>query len=348
MSLPFSVACCRGSDGCTRLSPRQNGNLDRLQAVVSDAQATIALTTDSILSTVERRFADWQGLANLNWLCTDELNADMAADWRFPDVGSDTLAFLQYTSGSTSSPKGVMLTHGNLLHNLSMIEQSFGTKKQDRGVIWLPPYHDMGLIGGILQPLYTGYPMHLMAPVDFITRPLRWLELISRTGATVSGGPNFAYDLCVQKITPEQREGLDLSAWSVAFTGAEPVREETLERFAEYFAPCGFRKEAFYPCYGLAEGTLLVTGGQMEALPIVKSYQLEALKDDQAVTADTGDAEAQTLVSSGTVWTGDQQVVIVDPVSLEGCAEQHVGEIWVVSARILETCPANGRDVPSV
>src|SRR5262249_4418734 len=162
--------------------------------------------------------------------------------------GRETLAFLQYTSGSTAEPKGVMVTHGNLLHNSALIQRSFGSTPQSRGVFWLPLYHDMGLIGGVLQTIYCGGASTLMSPVAFLQEPFRWLAAISRTGASISGGPNFAYDLCVRKIDPGQRAALDLSRWTVAFNGAEPVRAETLERFAAAFAPCGFRPEAFLPC----------------------------------------------------------------------------------------------------
>ncbi|TCP59426.1 amino acid adenylation domain-containing protein [Tumebacillus sp. BK434] len=308
--------------------PRQNGNLSRLQAVVADSRAAFALATGTIAASVARRAAAEPELARLDWIVTDELSDAGADAWREPQVTADTLAFLQYTSGSTALPKGVMLTHGNLLHNLALIERSFGTTRQSSGVVWLPPYHDMGLIGGILQPLFTGYPMTLMAPVSFITKPLRWLEAISRTGATVSGGPNFAYELCVQKITPEQRDTLDLSSWENAFTGAEPIRKETLDRFAAFFAPCGFRKEAFYPCYGLAEGTLFVTGGRKQEAPIAHAFSASALKDNFAETA-SDEADAQLLVSSGRPALGDQEVLVVDPERLTPCAYGQVGEIWV-------------------
>ncbi|MFD2168455.1 amino acid adenylation domain-containing protein [Tumebacillus lipolyticus] len=309
--------------------PRANGNLGRLQAVVQDADAKLALTTSAILASVKSRFREHPELQNLDWLVPAAELDGMENAYRHQQIAGDDLAFLQYTSGSTSLPKGVMLSHRNLLHNLELIENSFGTSPQDRCVIWLPPYHDMGLIGGILQPLFTGYPVTLMAPVDFIQKPFKWLETISRTQASVSGGPNFAYELCLQKITPEQRDALDLSAWEVAFTGAEPIRAETIERFADYFTPCGFRKEAFYPCYGLAEGTLFVSGGQKSEVPVVRSFDRELLKENRAVS--DGD---QRLVSSGQLRAGGQQVLIVDAQERTCCQDGQVGEIWVSGSSV--------------
>ncbi|MFD2168454.1 amino acid adenylation domain-containing protein [Tumebacillus lipolyticus] len=303
--------------------PRSNGNLGRLQAMVEDAKARFALTSTEILRGVERRFAETPELSDLCWLVPGAAERKMG-ELSLPQLSERDLAFLQYTSGSTSLPKGVMLTHGNLVHNLGLIERCFGTSAEDRCVIWLPPYHDMGLIGGVMQPLFTGYPVTLMAPVDFIQKPLKWLETISKNKATVSGGPNFAYELCLQKVTPEQRDQLDLSSWQIAFTGAEPVRAETLDRFAEFFAPCGFRKEVFYPCYGLAEGTLFVAGGKKSDAPVVRAFEGEALLEDRAVTG--GD---RLLVSSGRVNEVEQRVAVVDTLTGQIAADGRVGEIWV-------------------
>ena len=194
---------------------------------------------------------------------------ELAGRWRDPYAQHETLAFLQYTSGSTSLPKGVMITHGNLLHNSALIRDCFDSSPESRGVFWLPLFHDMGLIGGVIQTLYCGGASTLFSPVSFVQRPIRWLQTISDTKAMISGAPNFAYELCVEKTTPEQRALLDLSSWRVAFNGAEPIRPETLDRFADAFAPAGFRREAFLPCYGLAEATLLVSGGPAGQPPAV-------------------------------------------------------------------------------
>ncbi|MEB3214887.1 MAG: AMP-binding protein [Nostocales cyanobacterium 94392] len=206
--------------------PRQNKSLSRLQGMVIDAEATAALTNTTVFANIQGQLTNFPNLTNLqslHWLATDNINSDLAHSWQPSQVDSDSLAFLQYTSGSTGMPKGVMVSHGNLLANLAAIHRCFGHSSHSQGVIWLPSYHDMGLIGGILQPLYGGFPVALMSPVDFLQKPFQWLAAISRYKATTSGGPNFAYDLCVRKITPEQRETLDLSSWEVAFNGAEPI-----------------------------------------------------------------------------------------------------------------------------
>ncbi|MBA3240912.1 MAG: AMP-binding protein, partial [Acidobacteria bacterium] len=235
---------------------RAHRNMPRLMSVINDARPAVALSASASLGAMKRRFDDQPGLLPLRWIATDEIGDDSAEGWREPEVSGDDLAFLQYTSGSTSTPKGVMLSHRNLLHNEQLIRHCFQQTEESVIVGWLPLYHDMGLIGNVLQPLYVGARCVLMSPTAFLLNPSRWLRAITRYSATTSGGPNFAYDLCVRKISPEQRARLDLSSWSTAFNGAEPVRHDTMERFAAAFGPCGFRRESFSPCYGLAEATL--------------------------------------------------------------------------------------------
>lgn len=315
--------------------PRLNRSMSRFQAIVADAQTTVALTTTSILSSILRQFAHVPELKALCWLPTDNVTSGLTEEWQEPAVSRDTLAFLQYTSGSTASPKGVMVSHGNILHNQSLIHRCFDHTPNSRGVIWLPPYHDMGLIGGVLQPLYGDFPVTLMPPTAFLPRPMRWLQAISRYKATTSGGPNFAYELCIRKITPEQRATLDLSSWSLAFNGAEPVRHETLEQFTAAFAPCGFRREAFYPCYGMAETTLIVSGGLKAAPPVFKTVQGDALEQHRVVTACGEHDEAQILVSCGQSLL-DQQIFIVHPETLTCCQPNEIGEIWVSGSSIAQ------------
>jgi acyl-CoA synthetase (AMP-forming)/AMP-acid ligase II/acyl carrier protein len=307
--------------------------LPRLEAVIQDARARFALTTGFIQSVAESLGEQSAALAGLTWIATDTVDDGAADGWKDPGVSRESLAFLQYTSGSTGTPKGVMLGHGNLLHNSLAIHRCFEHTEASRGVIWLPPYHDMGLIGGVLQPLCGGFPVVLLSPLDFLKRPARWLEAISRYKATTSGGPNFAFDLCVRKTTPEQREALDLSSWDVAFNGAEPVRAETMERFARAFAVSGFRKQAFYPCYGLAEATLIASGGRKAALPVERAYLREPLQQGQAEPAEAGTDGATVLVGCGQAVL-EQEVLVVDPESRLPAPEGRLGEVWLRGASV--------------
>ncbi|MDZ7963742.1 MAG: fatty acyl-AMP ligase [Nostoc sp. DedSLP03] len=308
--------------------PRRNQKMSRLQAIVSDAQTSAALTTTSELTSMESQLVRNPQLSAIHWLAIDKIDSDCRSGWQDPTASSDTLAFLQYTSGSTGTPKGVMVSHGNLLHNEQMVKIAYQHTEKTIFVGWLPLFHDMGLIGNVLQPLYLGIPCFLMSPVAFIQKPFRWLQAISRYQATTSGGPNFAYDLCVRQITPEQLASLDLSSWDVAFNGAEPVRADTLERFAATFEPCGFRARAFYPCYGMAETTLFVSGGLKTAPPVVYCVEGAALEQNRVVATVGKQEDARTIVGCGQTWL-DQKIAIVNPESLTLCSASQVGEIWV-------------------
>ncbi|MEH2455994.1 condensation domain-containing protein [Nostoc sp.] len=308
--------------------PRNQRKTPRISAITIDAQPSIALTTTAMLPTLQSIFAQTTNLESLHWLTTDDIAPGLEDAWQQTKINPDTLAFLQYTSGSTGTPKGVMLSHGNLLHNAAMTYQIMEHSPSSKFVSWLPVYHDMGLIGGILQPLYGGFPCILMSPTAFLQRPYRWLQAISHHRGTTSGSPNFAYELCIQKITPEQKETLDLSSWSVAFNGAEPIRQDTLERFADAFAECGFRPEAFYPCYGMAEATLMITGGIKKALPPGKTVAKSALSRNQVVEANIDSEDSQSFVSCGQTLP-QQQIAIAHPETLTRCQPDEVGEIWV-------------------
>ncbi|MFN6559095.1 MAG: amino acid adenylation domain-containing protein [Nostoc sp. ChiSLP01] len=307
--------------------PRNQRKTPRIQAITIDAQASVALTTTAMLPTLESIFTPDTKQGNFRWLTTDNTAQGLEDSWQQPAINGDTLAFLQYTSGSTGTPKGVMLSHGNLLHNAAVTYQLMEHSSSSKFVSWLPVYHDMGLIGGILQPLYGAFPCILMSPASFLQRPYRWLQAISRYKGTTSGGPNFAYEQCVQRITQQQKETLDLSSWSVAFNGAEPVRQDTLEQFATAFAECGFRAEAFYPCYGMAEATLIVSGGSKKALAQVRTVNKSALSQNQIVEATTYQ-DIQSFVSCGKA-IPQEQIVIVNPETLTRCSSDEVGEIWV-------------------
>ncbi len=306
--------------------PRRNSNLLRLQNIIADAQASVILTTTPLLENIKK-------VATNSVIATDNITPHSSLQTE-PKVTPETLAFLQYTSGSTGNPKGVMLTHQNLIHNSKIIHHCFEHSPNSRCVIWLPPYHDMGLIGGILQPFYGGFPVILMSPVHFLQKPIRWLQTISRYQATTSGAPNFAYELCLQKIKPEQLKTLDLSSWDVAFVGAEPIQAKTLENFAKTFASCGFRSEAFYPCYGLAEATLFVSGGKKSSPPIVQTVDSKKLGSNIIVESKNS-SNAQKIISCGQV-EFDYNLAIVQPESLTPCSEGEIGEIWLSGASLTQ------------
>ena len=307
--------------------PRANRSLARLQAIVADAGATVALTTASVLGDLDSQLSRQPTLGPLHWMASETIPAASADDWRQPAIDGDTPALLQYTSGSTGTPKGVVVTHRNLLANQRSIRIAFGNSQATIGFGWLPLYHDMGLIGKVLQPLYLGGACVLMPPVAFLQKPIRWLRAISRYRVTTSGAPNFAYEHCMHGTTPEQREGLDLSSWRVAFNGAEPVRAETIERFTEIFAPYGFRASAFQPCYGLAEATLIVSGGAHDRPPVLKTVRASALQRHRVEAPLPGDNDSRTLVGCGKALP-DHRIVIVHPETLRRCIAGEVGEIW--------------------
>ncbi|MBM4089215.1 MAG: AMP-binding protein, partial [Planctomycetes bacterium] len=315
--------------------PRRNRAMPQVRAILADARAKIALTTSSLLPDIEGRLTSEPELATVRWQATDTIEASCAVAWREPDVSDNTLAFLQYTSGSTGMPKGVMVSHGNLIQNEEMIGHAFQTTRRSIGVSWLPLYHDMGLIGLVLHPLYIGAHSILMSPVSFLQRPIRWLKAISDYRATISGGPNFAYELCTEKIAPGQCAGLDLSCWEVAFSGAEPVKAEALERFASAFAPCGFRRKAFYPCYGMAEATLIITGGLKDEQPVLRTFSGRSLTRRRVVEGNGDRLHHRTLVGCGTARPG-QRLVIVDPDRLTRCGDNEVGEIWVSGPNVAQ------------
>ncbi len=315
--------------------PRRNRSLGRVENISVNADARIALTTADVLERVQGVLDETPKLKSMQWLATDRPAPGAESGWKSPAVHGDTLAFLQYTSGSTGTPKGVVLSHANLMHNSALISYAFEHTRSLKGVFWLPSYHDMGLIGGILQPMYIGQPNVLMSPVAFLQKPFRWLHAISKYKASTSGGPNFAYDLCVKKISPEQRDTLDLSNWSLAFNGAEPVREETIENFCRAFEPCGFHREAFYPCYGMAENTLIVSGGFRAAPPVIRYFDAKGLEKNQVIDAVPDEEGARAIVGCGGNLL-DEEIVIVNPDTLTPCAADQIGEIWVAGPSVAQ------------
>ena len=306
--------------------------LPRLRSIIKDARPSLALTVSSILSKIDGLLSLAPELRKISWIATDSEDARAPRDWQDPAVANETLALLQYTSGSTATPKGVMISHRNLLQNSAYINSLFDLPSEITSVTWLPAFHDMGLTNGIIQPLYKGRNCYLMPPLSFLQRPIRWLQAISRSKATISGGPNFAYELCVRKVTAEQREGLDLSSWKVAYNGAEPVRADTMKRFAESFASCGFQASSLYPSYGLAEATLLVSGGSFDEKKL-RTVEGSALEQNRVVEASEPKHNVRTLVGCGRAMLGTR-IVIVNPETLTPCPSDGVGEIWVSGASV--------------
>jgi acyl-CoA synthetase (AMP-forming)/AMP-acid ligase II/acyl carrier protein len=304
--------------------------LPRLEAIVNDAQATLVLGTASDLAWAGALLGKMPGVRSL--VSSDTVDTCRAGDWRAPELDRATPAFLQYTSGSTGLPKGVLIRHGNVLANLAQMEQLLDVPDAV-ACLWLPAYHDMGLVGGILQCWYSGRHNHMLSPLAFFQQPLRWLRAVADYRATSIAAPDFAYDLCVRKIKPEERKNLDLSCLRIAMSGAEPVRAATIDRFVEAFRVCGVQREIFCPCYGMAEATLLVTASKVGAAPVVRSYDALQISQNYAARVEAASDAALTLVSCGRPPAG-QRVAIVDRETRITLPERQVGEIWVSGANI--------------
>lgn len=300
--------------------PKKNSHATRLDSIISTSHAKAILTTEKI-ETIKKDTSE--ALESLPWITTDTVSQADAAHYKRPNIALNDTAFLQYTSGSTSAPKGVMVTHENIMENEKMIKEAFQHTSESIVVGWLPIFHDMGLIGNLLQPAYAGVPYIQMSPKAFLEKPVRWLSAISKYNATTSGGPNFAFEHCIHKIQDEELYGIDLSSWKVAFNGAEPIQASTLKRFAKKFAKCGFKETAFFPCYGMAETTLFVSGHTYPKYDEIDSQSLETGSISRGETE-----KSSLLVSSGKNVSG-QDIRIVNPKSHIECNNSEVGEIWV-------------------
>lgn len=301
--------------------------LPTLQTILGDAAPKVVLTTEALLPRVKTLIESGVNV-NVSFMATDEAPDSAADDWEELSVGSSDLAYLQYTSGSTSNGKGVMITHHNCVHNLEDMDRFVTHQPGTASVTWLPYFHDMGLVYGLLEPLYKGLPCYVMSPQSFIQQPRRWLKAISRYRATHSGGPNFAYEYCVDRIKPEQCEGLDLSCWEVAFNGSEPIRKQTLDRFYQTFAPFGFKLAALCPCYGLAEATLVVSCAIKEEPPASCVVLLKPFENKIVQIASEMAEGTKTLLASG-LPASSTRIAIVDPESFVCCPPDGIGEVWV-------------------
>jgi acyl-CoA synthetase (AMP-forming)/AMP-acid ligase II len=305
------------------LSTRQH---DRLRLIIEDAEAEFILAASShSVNCFRESIINQEFISRLSLLAADEVAETEGAEWLPAACGPDHVAYIQYTSGSTSSPKGVVISHRNVLSNQKMIQSAFRTSADSVVVSWLPHFHDMGLVGVVQQAVYAGMSVVLMAPLDFIRRPVQWLRAISKYRASVSGGPNFAYDLCVKRIKNEAVAGLDLGCWNVAFNGSEPVKGDTISRFVEKFGKAGFRRECFHPCYGLAEATLLVSSGAA-----CKPFLPQPLDEKESIQLSRNRQQVLSCGQGG----DNERVLIVDPKTHRRCADGSEGEIWIAGPHV--------------
>lgn len=328
----FFGAMAAGAIAVPSYPPIGKRPLTRLQGIFADCAPKLILTLSRYHNELATRLAPLIKAGMVHLVATDDLPLPETTAL-VPGAPVHKLAMLQYTSGSTGTPRGVMVGHDNLLANCEAVYRWLGPEPERRGSIWLPPFHDMGLLGGVLQPLYSGFPLVFMSPMHFIQRPVRWLKAISNYRITLTGGPNFSYEMCTTRIPDEELEGIDLSCWRHAFCGAEPIRWDTLENFSRRFANYGFRHEAFNPCYGLAEATLIVSGKPVDTAPKVQYFERAALDARRAIPADRGAANTRSLVSCGPI-AHEFEVRIVDPDEKTLCEPGVIGEIWVSGSSV--------------
>ncbi|MGE5318175.1 MAG: AMP-binding protein [Chloroflexota bacterium] len=307
--------------------PRKNRSLERLRLMVVDSGAKIVMATDEIFNASNKNFQDVEELKNMNWMITDKAEGDLP-DNNFIRPGYEDIALLQYTSGSTGMPKGVMVAHSNIMRNCEFIRTSFSFSTQSTGVSWLPSFHDMGLVGQILQPVYTGFTSVLMAPVSFLQKPIRWMKAFSKYRGTMGGAPNFAFDLLADNTTEEEREGLDLSSIVTLYCGAEPIRKSTFTKFIETYTNYSFKTEMLYPCYGMAETTLITSGPPALRGPVYLTVSGNALEKNKVLKVPETEPDARHLVGVGYPWL-DTTVRIVNPDTLQLSKPDEIGEIWI-------------------
>ncbi|MCA0403293.1 MAG: fatty acyl-AMP ligase, partial [Proteobacteria bacterium] len=334
--------------------PAEKKLIEKLQAIIKNAEPKIILSTESIINQIKKlkyvkalqnlpfvtylmaRFQEntheltqWD-FDKFSWINTDAISDDEATDYKEALIKPESIAFLQYTSGSTGQPKGVIISHSNLLNNLQFINEYHTAKQDSVCVIWLPPYHDMGLIGGILYPVFTGIPVYLMSPITFLRNPATWLKAITNFKGTVTSAPNFAYALCNKKISEETKAQIDLSSMHSFLNGAEPINAQVMDEFTRQFANCGFKKDMFMPCYGLAENTLMVTGQQGI---LTHYFNKDELRNNTIREVDVTEPTAHPIVCCGTM---SEDIIIVDPKNQVPCTDQQIGEVWLSGASVAQ------------
>jgi acyl-CoA synthetase (AMP-forming)/AMP-acid ligase II len=333
--IAFFACLLAGVIAVPMMVPRRASSRDASAAILADCSPRFAMTRRELLTDARPDLKERFRTGEIDWVFVDSCTAGSEQPpVRFPLLTRDDVAFLQYTSGSTSAPKGVIVSHGNLIENSEMIRIAFGNTRKSTHVCWVPLYHDMGLILNVLQSLYIGALCVLMAPVSFMQRPLSWLRAIHDYRAEVAGGPNFAFDLCVRRHRPEEIQGIDLSCWKVAFNGAEPVRAKTIDRFASTFAPYGFDAKSIYPAYGMAEATLLISAGHRGIGPVTRRTDRDALQRNQIV-APAQAQDAQILVGCGRQLVGER-LAVVDPETRMPLGPGLVGEVWVAGPHVAQ------------
>lgn len=311
--------------------PKNNKNLDRFTSIIDDCNPAIILSTRPVKNHSQPIFSDIPSLSQLNWICVEERDLNRIKEWKRPALASEDIAFLQYTSGSTGSAKGVMISHKNLLHNEKLIQRSMGSSPDDVGGAWLPIFHDMGLIGMVLQPLYVGFRVIFMAPASFLQRPLRWLNLLSNYGVTLSVSPNFGLEICAKNLTHEDCQHLDLSRLRFMMCGAEPINPIALEKFTALLSPFGWDNKAFKPAFGLAEATLMVSSTSEKNVYSIDTWDIGGLQENTLISAYRGDPIR--IITAGT-FDSELDVRIADTVENKECPDETIGEIIVAGESI--------------
>ena len=334
----FFACLCANLVAVPLFPPRGTKHNLRLEAIAQDCAPNAALYSSHRVAHKHEAIADQPALAALKFIDSDDVDIEDSKLWVPPSLDKSTIAFLQYTSGSTGAPKGVMVSHGNLSHNQLIMQRSMNTRADTPIVSWLPIYHDMGLIANMLGTVWLGTHCVFMSPAAFLQRPFRWLKAVSSYRGYLSGGPNFAFDLCVEKVSEEQKRELDLSSWGALFSGAEPIRLASLERFAEAFAGCGLSRDVLMPAYGMAEATLVVSLGHPSSGERLVSQQVnKAALQQGRIVLEYDPVQAQSIVACGQTHPElGQSVRIVDPVTRQACAPDTIGEIWVSGPSIAQ------------